>query len=74
MRYRQINGRSVRTTIEAVRLSNAKRLLLETHLSHREIARSCAFSSEGYLEKVFLRRFGQTMGSFRRQGNKDNKV
>ena len=74
MRYRQINGRSVRTTIEAVRLGNARRLLLETHLSHREIARSCAFSSEGYLEKVFLRRFGQTMSSFRRQGNKDNKV
>ena len=74
MRYRQINGRSVREMIELARLNNAKRLLLETHLSHREIARSCAFSSESYIEKVFLRRFGQTMGSFRRHGNKGGKV
>ena len=68
MRYRQITGRSVRATIEVERLNNAKRLLMETHLSHREIARSCAFSSESYLEKVFIRRFGQTMGAFRKSG------
>ena len=66
MRYRQISGRSVRETIETVRLERAKQLLFDTRLSHREIARSCSFSSESYLEKVFLRKFGKTMGEFRR--------
>ena len=68
LRYRQVNGRSVRTAIESVRLARVKRLLTDTRLSLREIARACAFSSESYLEKVFLRRFGKPMGKFRQTG------
>ena len=68
MRYRQVKGRSVRESIEEMRLARARRLLSDTRLSHREIARSCAFRSESYLEKVFMKRFGQTMGAFRRSG------
>ena len=68
MRYRQFRGRSVHEAIESVRLAEAKRLLLSTHLSQREIARSCAFNSESYLERVFQRRFGQTMREFRKLG------
>ena len=68
LRYRQVSGRSVRTAIESARLARVKRLLADTRLSLREIARACAFSSESYLEKVFLRRFGKTMGKFRQTG------
>ena len=70
MRYRQISGRTVRLAIESVRLANVRRLLSDTRLSHRAIARSCGFGSESYLEKVFLRRFGQTMCEFRRNGKR----
>ncbi len=69
MRYRQITGRSVREAVEAARLAHVKRLLHGTRLSHREIAHACAFSSESYLERVFLRRFGKTMGEFRKSGD-----
>lgn len=65
LRYRQINGRSVREGIESVRLAKARELLLGTSLSHREIAHACGYSSESYVGHVFARRFGQSMGSFR---------
>lgn len=71
IRYRQFRGRSVHEAIESARLAEAKRLLLSTHLSHREIARSCAFNSESYLERVFQRRFGQTMREFQKTGGGD---
>ena len=56
------------SSTSAALLAEAKRLLLSTHLSQREIARSCAFNSESYLERVFQRRFGQTMREFRKLG------
>lgn len=74
MRYRQFRGRSVHEAIESARLAEARRLLLSTHLSHREIARSCAFNSDSYLERVFQRRFGQTMREFRKSGGGENQT
>ena len=71
LRYRQFTGRSVREAVEAARLAEAKRLLSGTRLTHREIARSCAFSSESYLGRVFQRRFGQTMAAFRKSSNEE---
>lgn len=68
MRYRQINGGSVREAIEEARLARAKELLSGTFLSHAEIARSCGYNSESYLEHVFVRRFGQSMSAFRGSG------
>ncbi|MBR2837612.1 MAG: substrate-binding domain-containing protein [Kiritimatiellae bacterium] len=68
LRYGQIAGRSVRTAIEAARLERVRDLLVGTALTHALIAKSTGFSSESYLEHVFLRRFGMTMSQFRAQG------
>ena len=65
LRYRQINGISVREGIENTRLRKACHLLRNSRLSHREIASACGFRSASYLEYVFMRRFGKTMRSFR---------
>ena len=67
-RFRQITGRSVRDSIEALRLDNVKRLLKGSVLTHQEIAASSGFSSAVYLETVFVKRFGMTMSSYRASG------
>ena len=64
-RFRQITGRSVRDSIEALRLDNVKRLLRGSVLTHREIAAASGFSSSVYLETVFVKRFGMTMSAYR---------
>ena len=68
LRYRQINGMSVREAIENARMAHAQTLLSTTRLSHREIARSCGYSSESYMEHVFVKRFGKTMSEYRSMG------
>ena len=68
LRYRQINGKSVREAIEETRLARVRKLLSGTRLSHHEIARSCGYGSESYLEHVFVKRFGLSMSAFRRSG------
>ena len=68
LRYRQINGTSVRESIETARLARVRQLLGSTRLSHHEIARSCGYGTESYLEHVFVKRFGQSMSAFRRSG------
>lgn len=68
LRYRQINGMSVREAIENARMAHAQSLLSGTRLSHREIARSCGYSSESYMEHVFVKRFGKTMSEYRSMG------
>ena len=65
LRYRQITGKTVREAIEAVRMAQVCRLLSGTRLSHHEIARSCGFKSESYMEHVFVRRFGRSMRDYR---------
>ncbi|MBQ9740238.1 MAG: helix-turn-helix transcriptional regulator, partial [Kiritimatiellae bacterium] len=71
-RFRQITGRSVRDSIEALRLDNVKRLLRGSVLTHREIAAASGFSSAVYLETVFVKRFGMTMSAYR-NNNHDEK-
>ena len=66
MRFRQINGTTVREAIEGVRLAKVRRLLAESRLTPRQIAKACGYSGEVYLAHVFKRRFGLTMGRFRR--------
>ena len=65
LRYRQINGKSVHEAIENTRMARAQSLLSGTRLSHREIARSCGYRSESYMEHVFAKRFGKTMSEYR---------
>lgn len=68
LRYRQITGRSVRESIEATRMAQVRKLLSGTRLSHREIARSCGYRSESYMEHVFVKRFGCSMRDYRSSG------
>jgi len=68
LRYRQIKGQSVREAIEDVRMAQVRKLLSGTRLSHREIARSCGYKSESYMEHVFVKRFGRSMRDFRNSG------
>ena len=70
LRYRQIKGRTVRESIEDTRMAQVRRLLSGTRLSHREIARSCGFRSESYMEHVFAKRFGQSMRDYRNAGTR----
>lgn len=67
LRYRQINGCSVRTAIELKRLDEVRKLLLGTHLPLKAVARACGYGSESYLSHVFQRTFGLSMSEFRLQ-------
>ena len=66
LRYRQINGKSVHEGIEDVRLDHAVKLLSGTRLTYAQIAAACGYGSDTYLETVFRRRFGKSLGSVRR--------
>ena len=58
IRFRQIEGKSIRQAIEERRLSEAARLLRQTALTVQEIARRCGFSGQNRLSHVFKTRFG----------------
>jgi len=58
IRFRQIEGNSIRQAIEERRLSEATQLLKRTNLSVKEIARRCGFSGQNRLSHVFKARFG----------------
>jgi transcriptional regulator GlxA family with amidase domain len=49
-------------------MAQVRKLLSGTRLSHREIARSCGYKSESYMEHVFVKRFGRSMRDFRNSG------
>ena len=74
LRYRQITGRSVRESIEEARMVQVRKLLSGTRLSHREIARSCGYGSESYMEHVFVKRFGRTMREYRSSGEVGHRI
>ena len=58
IRFRQIEGKSIRQAIEKRRLSEVTRLLKHTDLSVKEIASRCGFSGQNRLSHVFKARFG----------------
>ena len=50
-----------------VRIQKAKRLLISTSKSVKEIAEICGYSDQNYFSKVFLKRCGMTPTAFRKQ-------
>ena len=58
LRFRQMEGKSIRRAIEDRRLDEAKRLLRRTRLSVTEIAGRAGFSGQNRLSHVFKSRFG----------------
>ncbi len=58
LRFRQMEGKSIRRAIEDHRLDEAKKLLKRTKLSVTEIAARTGFSGQNRLSHVFKTRFG----------------
>lgn len=66
-------GKSFSEHLTALRISEAKRLLVYTDLSLREISISCGFSEQSYFTKVFRRMVNLTPGEFRGMLNQDKR-
>lgn len=65
MRFRQIDGRSIREALEDVRLENAKDLLVTGELTVAEIARRCGLGSPERLSRLFRRKTDNTIRDYR---------
>lgn len=57
-KFHQETGKSLGQYVAAVRLDAARRLLTETGLSLKEVARKCGFGSVAALRRVFLSHIG----------------
>ncbi|MDT8388998.1 MAG: helix-turn-helix domain-containing protein [Lentisphaeria bacterium] len=64
-------GKSFSEHLTALRISEAKRLLVYTDLSLREISIRCGFSEQSYFTKVFRRLVNLTPGEFRGMLNQE---
>ena len=67
-RFRKATGHSILEEIHAIRLSNAKELLLKSNYQIPEIANMCGYASESYFRKLFRTSTGLSPLKFR-QGN-----
>jgi len=65
LRFRQIEGKSLRRALEDHRLKEAKALLRRTNLSITDIARRCGFSGQNRLCHVFTARTGLSPTQYR---------
>ena len=65
LRFRQMQGRSVRDTLLGVRLDEAKKLLAETRLPISEVARKCGFASTCRMVHFFTERTGVPPSAWR---------
>jgi AraC-like DNA-binding protein len=63
------NGTTPRRFLEALRIEQASRLLLESDLSITEIAHDCGFSSSQHFARVFSRLRGKPPRVWRRRGS-----
>lgn len=64
-RFAERVGRSILEEIHRIHLDQASRLLAETDLPMKGVARQSGFTSEEHLRRVFLRHAGTTPGAFR---------
>ena len=65
LRYKEIEGMTIRTAIEQIRLDEVRRLLKSTRRPMTVIAKQCGFRSPSHLSHLFRQRFGVSMGSWR---------
>lgn len=63
--FKQQTGESFVNALNEVRLKNACRLLQTTNLSIQAVAERCGYTSAGYFNRVFKKKFGITPGQFR---------
>lgn len=65
IKFRRVLNRTPLEEIRRVRLRRVQALLLETDMEVEAIAKACGFKTGGYLGRLFVRTFGQTMTQFR---------
>jgi len=67
LRFRQLQGTSIGEHLVGLRLEEAKRLLRDTREPVSAIAAHCGYATPAYLMTLFRKRFGLTMGTYRRR-------
>lgn len=72
LRFRELQGESIRETITRIRLDEVSKRLLTTRLPVSTIARNCGFEDVSYLGKLFRRRFGETLQRWRQSHQTDD--
>ncbi len=65
-RLKKETGKTFAHHLTSIRVSEAKRLLVDTNLSLREISERCGFSDQSYFTKVFRKHINLTPRQFRR--------
>ena len=65
LRFREIEGQTLRTAIENYRMNEVKHLLMTTKRPIATIARQCGFKTASHLAHLFKLRNGITMQQFR---------
>ena len=65
--FKQLVGITPREYLLELRMANAKRMLVETDLSIRQIAGLCGFATHSRFSDVFNRKTGLSPGGFRKQ-------
>jgi two-component system response regulator YesN len=63
--FREVNGQTFCEYLNAVRIENAKRMLLDTNDTIFSISKDVGYSDEKYFMKLFLKYFGMTPTQFR---------
>ena len=66
LRFRELQGETIRHAIETARLDAVRQMLASTDRTIKEIAADCSYADEFYMMRVFKRRFGMTLGEYRR--------
>lgn len=66
-KFKQFVGRTPKAHILRIQMDRARRLLMETNLSLREIARQTGFTSEKYFSDAFRRQVGTRPAALRKQ-------
>lgn len=64
--YKKETQKTIGQVLTEIRLKHAKQLLLETHLTVREIAASVGYTSPEHFSRIFLKHEGITPGAYGR--------
>jgi two-component system, response regulator YesN len=65
----QKNGRTFRETLNVVRINKAKKLLIETEMTIKEISSLCGFTHQQYFTRVFKEKTNLTPNQYRGQNS-----
>ena len=64
--FREFTGRTISQEISRMRIERAKRLMMESNLSFKELSAELGYRNSDHFYKSFLRAEGETPSSFRK--------